>query len=1029
MIHSGDQVIGQTVSHYKILEKLGEGGMGVVYKAEDTRLKRTVALKFLPPALTCDPAAKERFVHEAQAASALEHANICSIHEIAEHDGQTFIVMGYYEGRTLKEKIENGGLKIEDGIDIAIQIAEGLARAHEAGIVHRDIKPANLFLTTHNEVKILDFGLAKLSGQTILTRTGSTLGTAAYMSPEQAKGEPVDHRTDIWSLGVVMYEMLTGKRPFASDYAQALTYEILNEEPKPLRYLRPEVPETLEQCVLKALAKKPEERYQKAEDFLSDLKEARTPEQTGMTIAAAEARERKKRKNRMRVIVGVGVAVLLLAGLFFIALPLMQDQALASNPKSVAFISFENNTGDASLSYLHRALPVFLGSTLEDSKYLRLVSSDRLRELMQQIGKDSVEFIDKQTGLQLCRRARIDVMGAGRFTKAGPVFLTEIELIDVSSGQRLGKVLKARGQGEESLLEPGGIVDDLARQVSQGLGISLLNTQASVKTVTEVTSSSMEAQRFYLKGQMETSRFNWREARTQFELAVKEDSTFAAAWYRLWRACANLGDQPAWVLAAKQAVRYSSKVTEREKYLIAEIDSSLRVSLLGQEGFQDSVFFPARVERFPFDSEFRYQYALFFVDASAYFKDRDTRPDAIAQLEEVLRRDPGYGEAYNQLAYLYVATGRGTEAIAALERLAELQPGEPNPLHSQAECLMLLGRYDDAIPRCERALQAKPDFYGALLTLAKLYFMKEQYENALSWVNRGVEIPDPRIRADHLWWRAWFLLWAGRLKEADASLQESEKIATAQTSIDHELVFWRTGWLKGSVASEKGDFRKARKAFSSWSKDKPGEARVILEFWKGMLDLQQGESDSIEVRLQRMRDSISSLTRKYPQHTKHLEGLWRYYGNALRAAYLLALHRPGEIRPNWIPPRWFIEYPDSVVTASWPMRYPFWWGPSTNTWSPVPFDIVPRAYAERGMIDSAIAAYEVALKKPPHPMGPAIPRYYCRVARLYEQKGMKEKAIENYTHFLEIWGKADPVYKEPRDARRRLARLKAMVRP
>jgi len=216
-------MIGSTISHYRILEQLGSGGMGVVYKAEDTRLKRIVALKFLPPALTSNPEARQRFVLEAQAASALDHSNICTVHEIGtSDDGQMFIVMACYEGCTLKKKIERGPLDIDLAVDIAIQTSEGLARAHEAGIVHRDIKPANIFITTHNEVKILDFGLAKLAGQTLMTKTGSTMGTAAYMSPEQARGDSVDHRTDIWSLGVVLYEMLTGHRPFESDYEQAL---------------------------------------------------------------------------------------------------------------------------------------------------------------------------------------------------------------------------------------------------------------------------------------------------------------------------------------------------------------------------------------------------------------------------------------------------------------------------------------------------------------------------------------------------------------------------------------------------------------------------------------------------------------------------------------------------------------------------------------------------------------------------------------------------------------------------------------
>ena len=355
-------MIGSTISHYRILEKLGEGGMGIVYKAEDTRLKRTVALKFLPPALTCDPEARERFIHEAQAASALDHANICNVHDVAEtDDGQTFIVMACYEGSSLKSKIEDGDLRIEDGIEIATQIAEGLTRAHEAGIVHRDIKPANIFLTTRNEVKILDFGLAKLTGQTILTKPGSTLGTAAYMSPEQAKGEPVDQRTDIWSLGVVLYEMLAGRRPFTSDYEQALIYEILNEEPKPLRLFRPGVPLALEQCVLKALAKTPQERYQTAADLLSDLKTARAPEHASETIAAHEAMTKRKRKRRVRILIAGGAAALVLAVLFFVALPLLHDQALASSPRAIAFASFQNKTGDHSWTISTARSRNFLG--------------------------------------------------------------------------------------------------------------------------------------------------------------------------------------------------------------------------------------------------------------------------------------------------------------------------------------------------------------------------------------------------------------------------------------------------------------------------------------------------------------------------------------------------------------------------------------------------------------------------------------------------------------------------------------------
>jgi serine/threonine protein kinase len=254
-------MIGKTILHYKILEKLGEGGMGVVYKAEDTRLKRTVALKFLPPHLTGNTEAQQRFMHEAQAASALDHSNICTIHEIGKaKNGQVFIVMAYYEGATLKETMQDRAFTTEEALEIAVQISRGLKRAHEAGIVHRDIKPANIFITSHGDVKILDFGLAKLTGQTKITRTGTTLGTVAYMSPEQAGGKEVDARTDVWSLGVILYEMMTGELPFKGDYEQAVIYSILNDSPTSIKALRPEIPERFHAIVEHALEKKPESR-------------------------------------------------------------------------------------------------------------------------------------------------------------------------------------------------------------------------------------------------------------------------------------------------------------------------------------------------------------------------------------------------------------------------------------------------------------------------------------------------------------------------------------------------------------------------------------------------------------------------------------------------------------------------------------------------------------------------------------------------------------------------------------------------
>src|SRR5262245_47900709 len=264
----------ETISHYEILEKLGEGGMGVVYRARDVRLKRDVALKFLPATAGADDIERERFLQEARAASALDHPNICTIHDIEKAaDGRTFIVMACYEGETLRARMRRGPMPVKDVLTIGRQIASGLARAHERGIVHRDVKPANIFLTSEGTVKVLDFGIARLVDETQLqmTRAGTTLGTVAYMSPEQARGEPVDRRADVWAIGVILYEMLTGKAAFDGQHDSVLLQAIQLREPAPLAGLRPDTPPALVDLIGRALKKRPDERFANARDVAETL--------------------------------------------------------------------------------------------------------------------------------------------------------------------------------------------------------------------------------------------------------------------------------------------------------------------------------------------------------------------------------------------------------------------------------------------------------------------------------------------------------------------------------------------------------------------------------------------------------------------------------------------------------------------------------------------------------------------------------------------------------------------------------------
>ena len=334
-------MIGQTVSHYQITEKLGQGGMGVVYKAQDTRLDRPVALKFLPTHSLPTDDDKARFYREAKAAASLSHANICTIHEIDEAGGRTFIAMEFIDGETLAEKIKQGPLKLNEAVDVALQVAAGLQAAHERNIVHRDIKASNVMFTEKGQVKIMDFGLAKTAAASVLTKEGTTVGTAAYMSPEQARGHAVDHRTDLWSLGVVMYEMISGHLPFSGDYEQSIIYSIMNEDPEALTGLRTGVPLALERVVAKLLMKDASLRYQSAVEIPSDLKAidltttSTTKLMTTATRPVAQAEAPPRPAIPWRVAALAAVALALVAG----GLGWLLKPAPAPEPQPVARFS------------------------------------------------------------------------------------------------------------------------------------------------------------------------------------------------------------------------------------------------------------------------------------------------------------------------------------------------------------------------------------------------------------------------------------------------------------------------------------------------------------------------------------------------------------------------------------------------------------------------------------------------------------------------------------------------------------------
>jgi serine/threonine-protein kinase len=521
-------MIGQTISHYKILEKLGSGGMGVVYTAEDTRLKRTVALKFLPPELTRDREARKRFVKEAQAASALEHSNICTIYEIDEtKDGQMFIAMACYQGETVKEKIAKGPLDLEETVDIARQAAQGLVKAHGRGIVHRDIKPANIFVTQDNEVKIVDFGLAKLAGKTRLTKADTTLGTIGYMSPEQTRGEDVDHRSDIWALGVVLYEMVTGGLPFKGDHEQAIVYSIMNEDPEPLTSRRTGVPLELEAIVSKCLAKSPADRYQHADELIVDLnrqsKSMQIPYGSSLSHTAGLPQKRKL-TNRW---LGLTLVVVLAAAGAYALYSRLATTSMAppeSGKKMLVVLPFEN-LGPPEVEYFADGITEEITSRLAALSGLGVIS--RTSAFQYKAAKKSIKQIGAELGIDYV------LEGTVRWDKPGQgesrVRVTP-QLIRVTDDTHLWS-----DRYDRILRDIFSVQSDIATQVTEKLNVTLFEPER--QALEAQPTSNMEAYQAYLRGLgyggRQYSPETTRLAIEMFERAVALDPNFALAYVAL----------------------------------------------------------------------------------------------------------------------------------------------------------------------------------------------------------------------------------------------------------------------------------------------------------------------------------------------------------------------------------------------------------------------------------------------------------------------------------------------------------------
>lgn len=714
----------RTISHYRILEKLGQGGMGVVYKARDTKLDRVVALKFLSKHLLCDEEAKIRFLHEAKAASALNHPNIATIYEINEVEGECFISMEYIEGKSLKQFIKEGRIQSWDSgkmLDLSIQIAEGLSKAHQKGIVHRDIKSDNIMLTSENLGKITDFGLAKLKGVTQVTQTGTKLGTVAYMSPEQARGETLDHRTDIWSLGVVLYEMLTGQLPFGGEHDGAVIHCILNEEPKPPTGLRKEAQRGLNAIINKSLKKDPAERYQTMAEMLIDLRTVKKGEALTEKLRIETTAYRLKKRSLF-----VAAPILLVLTLAVLLMRPKEEPVpgkISKIPVGVMF--FDNLTNEEKYDYLRKALADMLITDLSQSRYLQVMSFPRMFDLLQSMGYEHVEIIDASVGFELCKSAGARVMVMGSLAKSGETFVINTQVLNVDTKKQIA-AQRVTGEGENSIL--GYLVDDLTDGIKRDMEISAREIQQEQKNITELTTTSLEAYRYFVMGKEAAFAGYNQEAIDNFQKAVALDSSFIEAYDALARQYEFIRERARALKVSeklKEIAERSRRVTEEKRLEVLALEALLK------EDWNMAVTYLRKI------TSMNPENVRAHIDLGiVYYQKKMMYDEGIAEFKKALELDPQAMKprvafTYCVLGYAYLRKGELREAEQAFKKYVDLSPNQPLPLLCLGEFYLIVGNYDQALARLKQSLETKPDFADGHACLGDIYLAKGRYAEAL----------------------------------------------------------------------------------------------------------------------------------------------------------------------------------------------------------------------------------------------------------------------------------------------------------